>query len=203
MFSFQLVILIVLLLVMYGIYRTLMKSESKGSRILANLAGGAFAVLTCVLVLFLRPLVLDSAVITSDSMVPTLQVGEHLFSDRLTYKRRDPHYGEIVTFALPSREAGAPEDILVKRLIGLPGDTILVKDGAVYRNNQRLNEPYIREPIQYAFSAVKVPPGKLFVLGDNRNVSDDSHIWGFLDRSRLIGRVTIRFWPLSRMGSPE
>jgi signal peptidase I len=203
MFSFQLILLIVLLLVMYGIYRALMKSESRGSRILANLAGGAFAVLTCALVLFLRPLVLDSAVITSDSMAPTLGVGEHVFSDRLTYKRRDPQHGEIVTFMFPSREAGAPEDILVKRVIGLPGDTIEVKDGAVYRNNQRLSEPYIREPIQYAFSSVKVPRGKLFVLGDNRNVSDDSHIWGFLDRDRLVGRVTIRFWPLSRMGSPD
>ena len=203
MFSLQLVVLIVLLLVMYGIYRALMKSESRSSRVLANLAGGAFAVLACALALLLRPLVLDSAVVTSDSMAPTLRVGEHVFTDRLTYKRRDPRYGEIVSFRFPSREAGAPEEILVKRVIGLPDDTIEVKDGAVYRNDQRLDEPYIREPIQYTCSAVKVSQGKLFVLGDNRNMSDDSHVWGFLDRDRLIGRASIRFWPLSRMGSPD
>ncbi len=202
MFDFQFLTLVILLLMLYWIYRTFMKSESRSTRVLANIAGGAFAILTCMMALHLRPLILDSSIVTSDSMIPTLQVGDHVFTDRLSYKRREPQHGEIVSFTYPSRTAGAPDDIMVKRIIGLPGDTVEIKDGAVFRNNERLDEPYIREPIEYTFPAMKVPEGKLFVLGDNRNESDDSHIWGFLDRRRLIGRVTIRFWPLGRIGHP-
>lgn len=203
MFDAQFVVLVILLLMLYGIYRVFMKSESRSTRVLANIAGGAFAVLTCMMALHLRPLIMDSSVVTSDSMIPTLQVGDRVFTDRMSYKRREPRDGEIVSFTYPSRTAGAPDDILVKRVIGLPGETIEIKDGAVYRNGERLSEPYIREQIRYTYPSVKVPQGKLFVLGDNRNESDDSHIWGFLDRRRLIGRITLRFWPLSRMGSPD
>lgn len=195
------IIVIVLLLVMYGVYRTLMKSESGNMRLLGNAIGGAMAVLTCVLVVFVRPMVLETDVVTSDSMIPTLLVGDHVFSDKVAYGHREPRYGEIVSFTFPSQEAGASEDILVKRVIGLPGDTIEVRDGALYRNDHRISEPYIREPMQYDLREMEVPEGKLFVLGDNRNVSDDSHIWGFLDRGRLTGRVTIRFWPLKSMRS--
>ena len=197
MFIAQMIIVIVLLLVMYGVYRTLMKSESRSVRLLGNVVGGTMAVLTCVLAVFVRPMVIETDVVTSDSMIPTLLVGDHVFSDKLAYTRREPRHGEIVSFTFPSQEAGAPEDILVKRVIGLPGDAIEVRDGALYRNDHRIGEPYIRETMQYTFPEATVPEGKLFVLGDNRNQSDDSHIWGFLDRGRLTGRVTIRFWPLT------
>ena len=192
---------IVLLLVVYGIYRTMIKSEDSNVRLLGNVIGGGMAVVTCALALIVRPMVLETDVVTSDSMIPTLQVGDHVFADKLSYTHREPRHGEIVSFKYPSKEPGEPEDILVKRVIGLPGETIEVKDGAVYRDGQRISEPYIREPMQYTFPEATVPEGKLFVLGDNRNESDDSHIWGFLDRSRLTGRVTIRFWPLKSMRS--
>lgn len=191
------IIVIVLLLVMYGVYRTLLKSESGNMRLLGNVVGGAMAVLTCMLVVFVRPMVIETDVVTSDSMIPTLLVGDHVFSDKQVYRRREPRHGEIVSFTFPSQQAGAPEDILVKRVIGLPGDKLEVRDGALYRNDHRISEPYIREPMQYVLTEMSVPEGKLFVLGDNRNESDDSHIWGFLDRDRLTGRVTIRFWPLA------
>ena len=197
MFTAQMIIVIVLLLVMYGIYRTLMKSDSRAVRILANIVGGIMAVLTCVLAVFVRPLVMETDVVTSDSMIPTLIVGDHVFSDKLAYKRREPRHGEIVIFTFPSEEAGVGDDILIKRVIGIPGDSVEVKNGSVYRNGQQISEPYIREPMQYELPKMTVTDGKLFVLGDNRNVSDDSHIWGFLDRSRLIGRVAIKFWPLT------
>ena len=192
---------LVLLLVVYIIYRSMIKSEDSSVRLLGNVIGGGMAVLTCVLVLFVRPMVLETDVITSDSMIPTLQVGAHVFADKLSYTHREPRHGEIVSFRFPSQEAGMPEDIMVKRVIGLPGDTVEVKDGALYRNGGQVSEPYIREPMQYTLPRMTVPEGKLFVLGDNRNVSDDSHIWGFLDRRRLTGRVTIRFWPLKSMRS--
>lgn len=192
---------IVLLLVVYGIYRTMIKSEDSNVRLLGNVIGGGMAVVTCALALIVRPMVLETDVVTSDSMTPTLLVGDHVFADKLSYTHREPRHGEIVSFKYPSKEPGEPEDILVKRVIGLPGDKIEVRDGAVYRDGQRISEPYIREPMQYTFPEATVPEGKLFVLGDNRNESDDSHIWGFLDRGRLTGRVTIRFWPLKSMRS--
>jgi len=201
MFTFLMVLPVVLLLVVYLIYRTMIKSEDSNVRLLGNVIGGGMAVMTCVLALIVRPMVLETDVVTSDSMTPTLQVGDHVFSDKLSYTHREPRYEEVVTFTFPSQEAGAQEDVLIKRVIGLPGDVIEVRDGSLYRNDHRISEPYIREPMQYVFPKVNVPEGKLFVLGDNRNESDDSHIWGFLDRGRLIGRVTIRFWPLKSMKS--
>jgi signal peptidase I len=200
-FIFLLIVSIALLLAMYGIYRMLMKSESRSVRLLGNIVGGAMAVLTCVLALFVRPLVIETEVVTSDSMIPTLLVGDHIFVSKLAYKHREPRHGEIVLFTFPSTEPGAPEDMMIKRVIGLPGDAIEVRDGSLYRNDHRISETYIREPMQYELAKMTVPEGKLFALGDNRNESDDSHIWGFLDRGRLIGRVTIRFWPLKSMKS--
>jgi signal peptidase I len=192
---------VVLLLAVYVIYRTMIKSEDSNVRLLGNVIGGGMAVLSCLLVLFVRPMVLETDVITSDSMIPTLLVGDHVFADKLSYTHREPRHGEIVIFRFPSQEAGLVDDILIKRVIGVPGDSVQVKNGSVYRNGQRIGEPYIREPMQYELAEMTVPEGKLFVLGDNRNVSDDSHIWGFLDRRRLIGRVTIQFWPLKSMRS--
>lgn len=104
--------------------------------------------------------------------------------------------------SLKGAEVRVGEKDYIKRLIGLPGDTIQVKNGAVYRNGQRLKEPYMAEPdqINYVFGPYKVPPGKLFMMGDNRNDSNDSHVWGPLDRSRIVGKAWVRFWPLYRIG---
>ena len=201
MFTFLMVLPVVLLLAVYLIYRTMIKSEDSNVRLLGNVIGGGMAVMTCVLALIVRPMVLETDVVTSDSMTPTLQVGDHVFSDKLSYTHREPQYEEIVTFTFPSQEAGAQDDVLIKRVIGLPGDAIEVRDGSLYRNDHRISETYIREPMTYDLRKQTVPGGKLLVLGDNRNESDDSHIWGFLDRGRLIGRVTIRFWPLKSMKS--
>lgn len=201
MFVAQMLILVVLLLALYGIYRMLMNSELPIARVVANVAGASFAVLTCVLVLFIRPMVLDSDIITSNSMRPTLRVGDRVFTNKLAYRKGMPGRGDIITFRFPSCTVGDAEDILIKRVIGVAGDTIEVRNAAVYRNGKRLDESYIKEAIQYEKPAILVPQGQLFVLGDNRNVSDDSHIWGVLDGRRVIGKATIRFWPMSRIGS--
>ncbi len=199
-FGLQLATAIGLLLILYGIYRTLMHSENPTARMLGNVCGGVFAVLACVLTLFVRPMVLDSDIITSDSMKPTLLVGDRLLADKATYRRSMPKRGDIITFSYPSRTRGLADDILIKRVIGLPGDTVEITNGAVYRNDLPLDEPYISAPVEYNIPALKVSDGSLFVLGDNRNESDDSHVWGLLDRKRVIARATFRFWPLSRMG---
>lgn len=193
-------VLLVLLLVLWVEYELLRKSEARAARIIAKFAGGAFAVVFTLLVLILRPQYLESAIIPSDSMYPTLHIGDRLFINKAVYKRHGPKHGEVITFdAAPDMTKGI-HDFWIKRVIGLPGDVVEIKDGAVYRNGKRLNEPYIRKPIQYTMEPVTVPRGMLFVLGDNRNNSCDSHEWGPLDRRRVTGRAGLRFWPLSRMG---
>lgn len=203
MFILQIILLVALLLALYVVYRALMQSQSRTARLLANVAGGVFAVCVLVLALVVRPLMFDSAVITSGSMHPTLETNDRVFVGKMAYKNHDPQFGEIITFRFPAVTSGAPEDILVKRVIGVPGDTIEVRGGGVYRNGRLLDEPYIAERIQYERALITVPQGKLLVLGDNRNESDDSHIWGLLDRSRVQSQVDFRFWPLTRMGSVQ
>ena len=201
MFVLQLLVLIVLLLILYGVYRALMQSQVRAARIVGRVAGTAFAVLACVLALVVRPMVWDSAVVTSDSMEPTLHVGDRILAGKLAYKRHEPMRGDIITFRFPSRTPGVGEDVMIKRVIGVPGDVIEVRSGAAYRNGARLDEDYIRAPMEYSMPPVRVTQGRLLVLGDNRNESDDSHAWGLLDRRRVIGRASTTIWPLSRMGS--
>lgn len=88
----------------------------------------------------------------------------------------------------------------IKRLVGTPGDVLEIKDGALYRNGERLDEAYIPEEIEHTMPPVTVPEGMLFVMGDNRNNSNDSHVWGFLDRNRVVGKAAVRFWPLNAIG---
>ena len=104
--------------------------------------------------------------------------------------------------SLAGAELRASEKDFIKRLIGLSGDVIEVKDGAVYRNGERLDESYVMDPgnINYERPPVKVGKGQLFVMGDNRNNSNDSHEWGQLDRNRVLGKAMVRFWPPNRVG---
>ena len=201
MLALQVLVMAALLLALYGVYRALMASESRATRILARVAGTVFAVVTCVLALVVRPMMFESAIVTSDSMKPTLEVGDRIFAGKLAYKHQGPRQGDIVTFRFPSQTPGLAEDVLVKRVIGVAGDVVEVREGAVYRNGVKLDEPYVREPMEYDMPPLAVTKGKILVLGDNRNESDDGHVWGLLDCRRVIGRAAMRFWPLSRTGS--
>ena len=122
--------------------------------------------------------------------------------------------GEVIKFygvddaASAQSLAGAAlrvgERDFIKRVIGVPGDTIAVKSNkGVVRNGKLLKEPYIAEIPLYDMKPVKIPKGRLFVMGDNRNNSNDSHAWGTLDRNRVIGKSLVRFWPLTRIGIPR
>ena len=159
--------------------------------------------LSLALAFFIRTFVAEPRYIPSESMVPTLEVGDRLIIEKLSYYSHLPRRGDVVVFAPPPQlqELGYLEDqAFIKRVIGLPGDVIAVKDGRVSVNNESLREPYIAEPPNYPMSPVIVPPGQLFVMGDNRNNSNDSHIWGFLPKSNIIGHACFRFWPLERFG---
>lgn len=124
------------------------------------------------------------------SMNPTLQNGEYILVNRLAYKTGQPERGDIIVFSYPADEG---QD-LIKRVIGLPGETVAIGDGVVTINGQELQEPYIAQDPVY-FGEWTVPEGYLFVLGDNRNDSRDSHQWGLLPLENVIGKSVLIYWP--------
>ncbi len=154
--------------------------------------------------LLVRILIAEPRYIPSDSMMPTLEVGDRLVIEKVSYNFHPPVTGDIIVFQPPQqlkRYGYTKNQAFIKRVIGLPGDTIKIENGLVYINDQPLPENYIAEPPEYALlTSVKVPENQYFVMGDNRNNSNDSHIWGFLPRKNIIGRAIFRFWPYERLG---
>ncbi len=128
------------------------------------------------------------------SMQPTLKQGYLLIVNKIAYKFGEPKRGDIIVF----HHKGIENQDYIKRVIGLPGDEIEVSGGVVSVNGTPLTEPYIKEMPRYTLSE-KVPEGKLFVLGDNRNQSDDSHNWGFVDMEWVVGKAVIIYWPLTEI----
>ena len=125
------------------------------------------------------------------SMKPTLQDGEFVLVNRMAYRIGEPKRGDIIVFHFPL-DPGSQD--LIKRIIGLSGDRIAVANGVVSVNGQPLNEPYIAAPPLYNGEWV-VPAGDLFVLGDNRNDSSDSHSWGMLPKGEIVGKAVFIYWP--------
>ena len=125
------------------------------------------------------------------SMLPTLENGEFVLVNRLAYRFGEPERGDIIVF----RSLLASED-LIKRVIGLPGDTVMVEGSVVSINGTVIDEPYIAASPLYT-GTWKVPPGNLFVMGDNRNDSSDSHSWGFLPMENIIGKAVLVYWTFS------
>jgi signal peptidase I len=125
------------------------------------------------------------------SMVPTLQDGEYVLVNRLAYRNNLPERGDIIVFTSPQSNGLD----LIKRVIGLPGDKVKISDGAVQVNGQTLDEPYIAAAPIYN-GEWSVPEGNLFVLGDNRNDSSDSHAWGLLPTENVIGKAILIYWPI-------
>ena len=155
------------------------------------------------LAIVIRALVAEPRYIPSDSMVPTLHVGDRVVVEKISYHLQPPKTGDIVVFAPPEQlqEQGFTQDqAFIKRIIGLPGQTVAVKKGLVYLNDKPLVEKYIAEPPQYQWGPYRVPENEYFVMGDNRNNSNDSSRWGFLPKQNIIGRAVVRFWPLERIG---
>ncbi len=124
------------------------------------------------------------------SMVPTLQDGEFVLVNKLSYRFGDVTRGDIIVFHFPLN----PTEDLIKRVIGLPGDQVKVENGQVFVNGEMLNETYIAAAPNYA-SEWQVPAGNFFVLGDNRNNSSDSHSWGLLPSDKIVGKAVLIYWP--------
>lgn len=139
--------------------------------------------------------------VNGNSMFPTFQNGEYIFTNLITLRISPLKRGDVVVFKAPANQ----EKDYIKRIIGLPGDTVQIKDGYVYVNGQLLNEPY--EPKEYrttgeAFmqdgQTVTVPQESYFVLGDNRPGSSDSRDWGFVTKNKIIGKSFFVYWPITR-----
>ena len=129
--------------------------------------------------------------IDGNSMNPTLLNGEYLLISNFAYQLDDPQRGDIIVFRHPQSEMN-----LIKRVIGLPGDTVAIQNGIVSVNGVVIDEPYIQAAPTYSSSWV-VPDGQYFVLGDNRNNSSDSHAWGFLPIDHILGKALVVYWPPS------
>ena len=165
-------------------------------------------VLWGIIALFLRWQVLEPRWIPSGSMLPTLQIQDKILIEKIRprvnlafHKHLDKE--TLIVFHPPELliEAGYEENsALIKRVVGLPGDLIEVHDGSLFRNKTLINEPWIKEPINYTMKSIIVPRDSLWVLGDNRNNSLDSHLWGALPEKNVIGTAIVRYWPLNKLG---
>jgi signal peptidase I len=165
-------------------------------------------ILICVIfVIFSRAFVFQQSKIPSGSMEDTLLVGDYIMVNRFLYAptsfgwenallpTKSVQRGDIVVFKQPNE----PEVDYIKRVIGLPGDTIEVRGGVVYVNGEALSEAYIKEKPNRMYGPVTVPEGKYFMMGDNRNNSVDSRVWGAVQRNYFEGRALLVFWPPNRI----
>ncbi|MBO8126259.1 MAG: signal peptidase I [Firmicutes bacterium] len=154
-------------------------------------------VIAVLLAMFIMTFIGRSYVVDGSSMVPTLHNGERLLVDKLTYRFSEPKRGDIIVFKFPAN----PKYRYIKRVIGIPGDKIMIENGSVYLNGVRLEEPYVSEPVKERFGPFEVPEDRVFVLGDNRNNSQDSRytLVGYVPYKLIEGRALIRYWPLTRI----
>lgn len=154
-----------------------------------------------VLALSIRTFVAEARYVNSESMVPTLEVNDRVFVDKLFYKMDGLQRQDVVIFA-PPPEAHTKDDY-IKRIVGLPGDEVEIKDGVLLINGEEIDEAYLAGTMDGSFGPVVVPENQLFVLGDNRNNSNDSRAWGFVPVENVKGRAIVRFYPFHRFGTLE
>lgn len=130
-------------------------------------------------------------VIEGACMEPQLRSTEKIMVNKLLYHFRSPRVGEVVVFSFPLD----PRKDFIKRVVGAPGDLLEIKEGYLFRNGKRILEPFVKEYVFGTYGPLRVPDGKVCVMGDNRNNSHDSRAWGFLDITQVKGRADFKFWP--------
>ncbi|MFW5998512.1 MAG: signal peptidase I [Halanaerobiaceae bacterium] len=151
-----------------------------------------------ILAFFIITFVAQSFVVDGGSMVPTLDNGERLFVNKFIYRFHPPERGDIIVFT-PN---GASNKKYIKRVIGLPGDTVSIRDGTTYINGEPIEEDYINEEMDGDFGPYQVPEESVFVMGDNRNHSADSRfpsVVGFVDYDSISGKAFWVYWPITKM----
>ena len=156
------------------------------------------------LALVLRWAVLEPRWIPSGSMLPALQLQDRVLVEKLRARLHRPiPIGTVVVFHPPAALLAAgydPKAALIKRVVAQAGDAVEVRDGVLWRNGSKAAIDWSAEPMDYQLEPLTVPPDHLLVLGDNRNASLDSHLWGPLPQKALIGTAVLRYFPLNRFG---
>ncbi len=153
--------------------------------------------------LFVRAYVAEARFIPSESMLPTIKIGDRLIIDKISIEIKglgDIQRGDIVVFNPPAAARSKDGIPFIKRVIGLPGETVSIKKGTVYINGDPLDEPYILEKPVADLKPYQIPGNMVFVMGDNRNNSDDSRYWGPLPAQNIIGKAEFRYYPFNNMG---
>ena len=161
-------------------------------------------IVALVLTLIIRTYVIQAFKIPSGSMLPTLQIGDKLFVNKYLYRFKSPKRGDIVVFKYPVD----PKKDFIKRLVGLAGDEVEIREGKIYVNGKALEDSrtfgkfyyYNHDPYGGPREIIKVPAESYFVLGDNSANSQDSRFWGFVPKKNMLGKAVFRWWPLDRFG---
>ena len=156
-------------------------------------------ILIAVAVFVLLRLTVQSYTVVMSSMEPNFQESECIMVNKVCYRSSDPQRGEVIIFDPPFYS----QYPYIKRVIGLPGETVEIKEGRVFIDGIPLEEEYIMEPPTYTMPAQEVPEDEFFVLGDNRNKSNDSHTSWTVPRDNIIGRAWFIYWPPSRLRSAK
>ena len=152
---------------------------------------------------FVRPFVLEAFRIPSESMVPTLEVGDRVFVNKFIYRFTEPEKGDVVVF----ESVNGGEEDLIKRVVGVAGDEVEVRNGTLLVNGEDREEPYLNRSLPFndsfngSYGPSVVPEGHVFVMGDNRANSADSRVFGPLPIENIEGEAFVRFWPPLRIGS--
>ena len=150
--------------------------------------------------IILRTFVFQAFYIPSESMETTLYKDDRLLVNKVSYRLHDVNRGDVVVFRRPDDQPGEIRD-LIKRVIGLPGETVEGRGGVIYIDDQQLVEPYLDGNPFSDFAPVTVPEGHYFMMGDNRDESLDSRRFGPIDEDRIVGRAFVLFWPFDRVGT--
>ena len=156
-------------------------------------------VISVVIVLFIRTFLFQPFFVKGESMMPNFSSGDYLIVDELTYRFSEPKRGDVIVFRSPN----SPSVYFIKRIIGLPKERVVIKEGKIYIYNRQhplgflLKEPYLKNNYTPGNVDITLKENQYFVLGDNRKASYDSRIWGPLEKSAIVGIVRLRAWPPS------
>jgi len=162
-----------------------------------------FAAISVAIVAPIRLFIVSPFIVSGASMEPTFDTGHYLIVDEISYRFEKPERGDVVVFRYP----GDPGKFLIKRIVGLPGETVLINHGDVIIKNEQfpagipLSEPYIEFPRESESLTTTLTPDEYFVMGDNRNNSADSRLWGPLPAEYITGRALVRLFPISKIGT--
>src|SRR5215211_5950936 len=180
------------------------RTPGEGRRPPRKKSGGALEYLVILLVSFalvfgfVRPFVMEAFWIPSGSMIPTLEIGDRVLVNKFIYRFTEPKRGDILVF----QSVDNPNEDLIKRVVGLPGDKIAVRGGKLFMNGKPQKEPYTNKklPDRSFYAKTTVPKNHVFVMGDNRANSADSRVFGALPEKNIEGEAFLRFWPPDRIG---